>query len=234
MLLELHGRTVLERLIERVRVATKPELVVVCTTTEPEDEELVDVAARLRVATYRGDREDILVRWLDAADQHDVDFFAACDGDDLFCDPLHIDRVIDCHEKTGADYVTCVGLPFGTAPTGISRAALRRVCELKTEKSTAGQGRFFADERVVSRAEVRAPETLRHDRARMTLDYPQDLEFFDAVLRKLESTGRDESLEQIVQLLREEPELVAINQHLNEEYWRRFNELYPPVELATG
>jgi spore coat polysaccharide biosynthesis protein SpsF len=234
MLLELQGRTVLERLIERVRLATKPKLVVLCTTTEPEDEELVHVAARLGVATYQGDREDILVRWLDAAEQHDVHFFAACDGDDLFCDPVHIDRVIDCHEQTGADYVTCVGLPFGTAPTGISRTALGRVCELKTETSTAGQGRFFADERVVSRAEVWAPETLRHSGARMTLDYPQDLEFFDAVLRELQSTDRKESLEEIVQLLREEPELVAINQHLNEDYWRRFNELYPPIELASG
>jgi spore coat polysaccharide biosynthesis protein SpsF (cytidylyltransferase family) len=234
MLLELQGRTVLERLIERIGAARKPELVVLCTTTEREDDELEAVAARLGVKTYRGDREDILVRWLRAADAYDIDFFAACDGDDLFCDPSYIDRVIECHEQTNADYVTCVGLPFGAAPTGIARTALRRVCELKTETSTAGQGRFFANERLVTRAEVHAAHDVRHDDARMTLDYPQDVEFFDAVLSKLEPKDHNASLREIVQLLRDHPELVAINRDLQEEYWRRFNELYPPVELASG
>jgi spore coat polysaccharide biosynthesis protein SpsF len=234
MLLELRGRPVLERLVERVRLARRPELIVVCTTTEPEDDELAALALRLGVHVCRGDRDDILVRWLGAADDYHVDFFAACDGDDLFCDPVHIDRVIECHEHTGAGYITCVGLPFGAAPTGVARATLRRVCELKSETDTAGQGRFFADGRVVHRAEVHAPERVRHDETRMTLDYPEDLAFFDRVLGELGPDDRHATLEDIVDLLRARPELVAINGDLHEEYWRRFNELYPPVELGEG
>src|SRR6266508_2374891 len=121
MLLELHGQTALERLIDRLRLAQRPDLLVVCTTTEREDDELAALAARLGAEAFRGDRDDILVRWLGATDEHDVDFFAACDGDDLFCDPIHVDRLIACHEETGAEYITCVGLPFGAAPIGIAR-----------------------------------------------------------------------------------------------------------------
>ena len=143
-------------------------------------------------------------------------------------------RVIDRYERDAADYITCVGLPFGAAPTGISRAGLSRVCALKTETSTAGQGRFFADERIVSRSEVQAPESVRHDEARLTLDYPEDLAFFEAVFDELGLERNDASLERIVRLLRDKPELVAINGGLQEEYWRRFNELYPPVELASS
>jgi spore coat polysaccharide biosynthesis protein SpsF len=205
---------------------------VLCTTTEAEDDELAAAAGRLGVGVYRGARDDILVRWLGAADEYEVDFIAACDGDDLFCDPVHVDRVIECYERTGADYITCTGLPFGAAPTGIARSGLRRVCALKTDTDTAGQGRFFADERVVTRAEVEAPDTVRHEEARLTLDYPEDVDFFEAVLAELGPEPADSSLERVVQLLRERPDLVEINRGVQDEYWRRFNALYPPVDLA--
>jgi spore coat polysaccharide biosynthesis protein SpsF len=235
MLLELRGRTILERLVARLRHAERPALLLLCTTTEAEDDELATAARRLGVEVYQGDRDDILARWLGAADEYEVDFIAACDGDDIFCDPIHVDRVIECYARTGADYITCTGLPFGAAPNGISRSGLRRVCALKTETDTAGQGRFFADERVVTRAQVAAPEALRLDDARLTLDYPEDAEFFDAVLAELGAESADDApLERIVQLLRERPDLVAINRGVQDDYWRRFNELYPPVDLAAG
>ena len=208
-------------------------MLVLCTTVEPEDDELEAAGQLLGVEVYRGDRDDILTRWLGAADEYEVDFIVSCDGDDLFCDPMHIDRVIDCYERTNADYITCVGLPFGTAPTGIASAGLRRICGLKRETDTAGQGRFFADDRVVTRAEVHAPDNVRLDEARMTLDYPEDVEFFEAVLAELEPSGSAASLEQIVRVLRRNPHLIAINAFLQEEYWRRFNDLYPPVELTS-
>lgn len=232
MLLEVRGRTVLDHVVKRLRWARNPELLVLCTTTEPEDDALEAAGRDLGVDVYRGDRDDILVRWLDAAEEFEVDFFAACDGDDLLCDPEYVDRVIECHERTRAEYVTCVGLPFGTAPTGIARSALRRVCALKHETDTAGQGRFFADERIVSRAEIHAPKAVEHTTARMTLDYPEDLAFFEALLAELEPFGDHAPLQQVVELLRRRPDLVAINAGLQEQYWQRFSELYPPVDLG--
>jgi spore coat polysaccharide biosynthesis protein SpsF (cytidylyltransferase family) len=233
MLLELRGRSALDRLITRLRIARRPELLVLCTTTCAEDDELEAAARPLGLEVYRGERDDILVRWLGAADRYDIDFIVACDGDDVFCDPVFVDRVIERHEQTGADYVTCWGLPFGTAPTGVARTALRRVCELKRETDTAGQGRFFVDDRI-TRAEVRASEGVAHKTARLTLDYSEDVEFFEAVLAELDPLGDEVSLEQIVTLLRARPDLVEINGGLQEEYWRRFNSLYPPVELTSG
>jgi spore coat polysaccharide biosynthesis protein SpsF len=232
-LLDLQGKTVLRHIVERLQLARKPDLLVVCTTRETEDDELATAARSLGVEVFRGDRDDILVRWLGAADEHEVDLIVACDGDDLFCDPAHIDRVVDCYERTGADYITCVGLPFGAAPTGISRAGLRRVCALKMETDTAGQGRFFSNERIVTRAEIHAPDAVRHDEARLTLDYPEDLAFFDAVFDELGLARNDAALERIVRLLRDKPELVAINSGLQAKYWKRFNQLYPPIELPA-
>ena len=231
-LVELRGRPVLEHLVDRLRLATRPEAIVLATTREPEDDELEAAARALGIEVFRGATRDVLVRWRDTARATGADLLVGCDGDDVLCDAAHVDRVIERAAETGADYVSCAGLPFGAAPTGYGAAALERVCELKTETDTEGQGRFFADERIVTRAEVVAPQNVRHATARMTLDYPEDLAFFEALLEALEPYEEPPPLERIVATLHARPDIVAINAALQEEYWRRFNERYPAVALG--
>jgi spore coat polysaccharide biosynthesis protein SpsF (cytidylyltransferase family) len=228
MLADLCGAPVLEHVVTNLRRAQRPDLLALVTTREPEDDELAAVARDLGVEVFRGDTEDILVRWRDAARTFGADFIVNADGDDVLLDAEHIDRLIEHHERTGEDYISVVGLPFGAAPTGISVASLERVCDLKHESHTAGQGRFFEDPRVARRGEVQAPDHLHHEEVRMTLDYPEDLEFFAAVVGEL---GMAPRLADVVALLRERPDIVAINAGRQEEYWRRFRELYPPVTL---
>jgi spore coat polysaccharide biosynthesis protein SpsF len=228
MLADLDGAPVLEHVVTNLRRARRPDVLAVVTTEEPEDDELADLARALGADVFRGDTEDILVRWRDAARAFDADLIINCDGDDVLLDAEHIDRLVEHHERTGDDYITVAGLPFGAAPTGVAVPALERVCELKRESETAGQGRFFDDPRVARKGEVVAPEALRHDTARMTLDYPEDLEFLAAVVGEL---GMAPAMADVVALLRERPEIVAINAARQEEYWRRFHELYPPVTL---
>lgn len=231
LLAPLCGATVLERLVERVALARRPDVIVLATTREPEDDELAATGEALGLTVFRGETQDVLVRWRDAAVLCGADFLVNCDGDDIFCDHEHIDLVVLAHERTGAEYITCKGLPFGTAPTGIALSGLQRICERKRETNTEGQGRFFAIPGVVSRAEVIASPEFALPDARMTLDYPEDLEFFEAVLNELGPVDRVPSLRKIVALLRVRPDLVAINAGLSERYWQRFNKLYGPVEL---
>lgn len=230
MLADVAGASALEVLVRRLEAARRSDLMLLATTAEPEDDELVDAAQALGLTVFRGPTSDILERWRQAAQAHEVDLLVCCDGDDLFCDPVHVDRVIETHEQTGAEYITCVGLPFGAAPTGVARTGLERVCARKRDTDTEGQGRFFAADGIVTRAEVDAPESVRHATCRLTLDYPQDLAFFTAVLQGL-APDPVPSLERIVALLRERPDIVEINSGLQEEYWARFHARYGPVEM---
>jgi spore coat polysaccharide biosynthesis protein SpsF len=231
MLADLAGAPVLKHVVTNLRRAQRTDALVLVTTREPEDDALVDVARQLGVEVFRGDTEDILVRWRDAARALGVEFFVNCDGDDVLLDAEHIDRIIEHRERTGDEYITVSGLPFGGAPTGVAVPALERVCARKQESHTAGQGRFFEDPQIARRGEVVAPEPLRHDEARMTLDYPEDLAFLEAVIREL---GMAPRMADVVALLRRRPDIVALNAGRQDEYWRRFRELYPPVTLEPA
>lgn len=234
VLTPLCGRPALERLVSRLRRAQLPERIVLATTWLPQDDELAALGADLGLAVVRGHPEDILARWLEAADTLGIDLLVTCDGDDVFCDPEYVDRIIRRHIETGADYITCAGLPFGTAPVGISRGGLARVCEAKRETNTEGQGRFFEDPQLVSRAEVVADPEVRHAEARLTLDLGDDARALEAIIAELDDESDPDgfSLAEIVELLRARPDIVAINGHLQAEYMRRFRERYPPVSLA--
>ena len=231
MLAEIGGETALELLIRRLATARRPDLMLLATTAEREDDDLATAANALGIAVFRGPSSDVLERWRQAAEAHDADLLVCCDGDDLFCDAVHVDAVIEAHERSGADYLTCVELPFGAAPTGVARTGLERVCAHKLDTDTEGQGRFFV-EGLVTREQIVAPPEVRHTGCRMTLDYPRDLEFFRAVLAAL-APDRCPSLAQIVGLLRERPDIVALNADLQEEYWARFHARYGPVEMRS-
>jgi spore coat polysaccharide biosynthesis protein SpsF len=230
MLADLAGAPVLEHVIANVRRARRPEEIVLATTEEREDDELAELAARLDVSTFRGSTNDVIARWLGAARSAEADLIVNVDGDDVLVDAEAIDRIVEHHAATGDEYVVCTGYPFGGAPTGIATEALARVCALKQEQNTEGQGRFFSDPSVVSRGELPAPPEVRHDGARMSLDYPEDLEFFAAVIAEL---GQAPRLADVVALLDRRPEIVEINAWRQEEYWRRFNEAYPSVQLGV-
>jgi spore coat polysaccharide biosynthesis protein SpsF len=65
MLTPLRGRPVLEHVVDRAKLATRPERVILATTQEPEDDALEAAARGLGIDVFRGSSEDVLVRWRD-------------------------------------------------------------------------------------------------------------------------------------------------------------------------
>ncbi len=227
-LLKIEDRTTIEHLIDRAKAAKLPDLVVLCTSTHPDDSILVDVARRNGIEAFRGDPEDKLDRYLQAARKYGLDFIVNIDGDDIICDPELIDRTIEHFEKTKADYIGWKGFPVGAVPVGVKVKALERVSKLKQEKDTEVWGGYFTDTGLFNVEYLEADETLRYPKFRMTLDYPEDLEFFKTVFKKLYAPRRIFSLREVVELLKENPEIAKINQKVQKAYEARLQKHVKP------
>jgi spore coat polysaccharide biosynthesis protein SpsF len=217
-LLEIKGKPVIEHLIDRLKLAKSPDLIVLCTSTHPDDAVLVDVARKNGIEYFRGSEDDKLDRYLNAARRYSIDFIVVTEGDNIFYGPDIIDGIMDLYLRTKADYISCPGLPLGTAPHGIKVEALERVCQIKSERDTEVWGGYFADSGLFKVEHLEIPAELRRPEIRMTLDYPEDYEFIKAIFDRLYSPGKVFSLRDILSLLRKNPELMDMNRNVQEAY----------------
>src|SRR5438876_12351415 len=86
-LLEIMGKPVIQHLVERLKLASSPDLIVICTSIDPADDPLVRVADESGVRVFRGSKEDLLERYRQAALKNRVDLIVSVDGDDILVDP---------------------------------------------------------------------------------------------------------------------------------------------------
>lgn len=223
MTADLGGRGALEYLLLRLRAARAPDLRIVCTTVDAEDARIAEIAARSGWLSFRGDEEDLLRRYADAARLHGIDFLVNVDGDDLFCATEEVDAMACRARAGGVDFLSAEGLPFGGAPVGVAAEALFDVCGWKRERETQGWGKYFTRSGRY-RTETRvAPPALRRPDYRMTLDYPEDLEFFRTVAARLDpALSGALSLFEVVRFLDAHPAVAAMSAAVTERYWERF------------
>ncbi len=224
-LLEICGRPVLEHLVDRIRCARIPEVIVLCTTTDPFDDELARAAERLGIAVFRGSVQDVLVRLRDAAMHYGIDPIVEVDGDDLLCDPEFIDRSLERIMASGADYVTFQGLPLGVAPRAVRLEAIQAACRDKPTDDTSTGPFLLLTQNPRYRVETISvePHPGPGGRLRLTLDYPEDFALFREIFTRLYRPDHVFSLKEVLALADSEPQLLAINGHLDAQYWARFH-----------
>ncbi len=214
---EINGIPVVQYLIDRIKKSEKIRNVIICTTKNENDNELVEFLKKNNYMFYRGSESDILARYLDTAKKFDTDFIISVDGDDIYSDPYYVDKMILAFEKTNADYIDMVNFPFGIASVGIKRNALVKVCELKkTDNTETGYRLFFHDEKIFKVHKMELEENIKFPKElRLTLDYQEDLDLARKIISKL---GNDFHLEDIIELFEKNPELLQITDNLEERY----------------
>jgi spore coat polysaccharide biosynthesis protein SpsF len=219
LILEIKGKTIIEHLIERLKLSRLADFIVLCTSTNPEDRVLVDIAEKCGIKWFRGSEGDVLDRYLNAALKFKVDYIISLTADGPFTDPIYIDKTIELYKKTNADFITCKELPHGAYSYGIKFDALKKVCEIKDEANTEVWGGYFTKTGLFKVEDLKVDDPdLRQPEIRMTLDYEDDFKFFKEVFEKLYAPDKIFSLKEIMKLLKEHPEIVKINEHCEELY----------------
>jgi len=142
----IKGKPILKYLIERLKRSKKIQDIIICTTTKKTDDPLVSYLKSKNIKFFRGNEHDLLLRFRDASKQFKTDLLIIVDGDDIYTDPLYVDKVVEKFEKTNADYICGEGFPHGFVPIGIKRVALEKICKLKISNNTeTGYREFFTE-----------------------------------------------------------------------------------------
>lgn len=218
-LMEIKGKTTIEHLIERIKKCENVDLIVLCTTENREDQVFIPIVRKHDIEIYFGDQENVIKRHRDAAIAYNVDFIINVDGDDLFCEPRYIDIIAEMARKnTFYDIISTDGLPFGVNSFGYKSGILDHLVSKGLE---TGWGEVLMKDPTLQRVYISTRKEHKID-ARMSLDYIEDFEFFKTVI---ESFNHDYSLEDIIHLLQEKPEIIEINKNVMEKWWDNYENI---------
>jgi len=223
LLLNIKGKPIISHLLDRLKLSKKVDNIIICTSTLEQDKPLANIAENNEVECFFGDPDDVLVRMLDAAKCYKLDYILTITADSPFIDPVYADAIVDNFQKTGADLIRQFDLPHGVFSYGIKIDALQKVVELKDSSDTEVWGHYFTDTGLFNVVDFEVKNTF-HKRPglRMTLDYPEDWKFFEAIFNALYNDKKIFSLDEILKFLDANPEVTKINKFCGKKFFKKF------------
>jgi spore coat polysaccharide biosynthesis protein SpsF len=220
-ILDIRGKKAIEHVIERAKNVKNADMVVVCTSTESEDDILESIAEHHKVKCFRGSAKDRLGRMVNAIKKFEIDYIVTCDGDDLFCDPELIDIAIKQMLKNPCDIIKAPNnLICGAFTFCINKDALKRAYKMRTSDDTEMYDYLFLKSGVFSikELEINDPVFLCGDHIRATLDYQEDLDFFRKIFDEFKIDINTVPLRKIIDLIQKKPEIARINFFRQNDY----------------
>ncbi len=219
-LLPIRGRKVIEHVIDRAKMVHGLDGIVLCTTDRKEDDILEEIAEKEGILCFRGSLEDKLERWRGAAEQFNADYVITLDGDDPFFGPELIELEIAQIKVEKPDFLNIPhGLVCGGAEFGIKTTALQKVCAIKDTQDTEMMWVYFTDTGFFKVVDFKVDDPIYwNDKVRLTLDYPEDYEFFKLVFEELDMHKNTVPLRGIMELLARKPEIAEINFFRQKEF----------------
>jgi spore coat polysaccharide biosynthesis protein SpsF len=233
VLLDLAGRPMLARVVERTRRAGLLDGVVVATTTEAGDDAVAEYCQEAGFPIYRGSQYDVLDRFYQAARTFEAQAVVRITADCPVIDPQVIDRTVAAFRGSGVDFAANRLPPpwRRTFPIGLDT----EVCLFSSlEKAWREANQPFQREHVMpffyegippeafdltKDSLVISPRGFRtllvnhvpsYGSLRWAVDTPQDLEFMRQVFNRMERN--DFSWQDLLRLVEQEPNLQKVNE----------------------
>ncbi len=208
----LGGIPILELILRRVRQAVTVTEVVLATTERLEDQVLCKLAESLQLRVVRGPELDVLGRFGLATKLFAAEVVVRIAGDNPFVAPEEIDRVVEHHLLTGADYsfnhipALDNGYPDGLGAEVVEQSILERLDESCTkpahrEHVTAyiwdNPEEFYIET-------VPAPPSIIGPDIKLDIDEPQDLAHLEQLMASAPPDLENWSAEEVVRAYRSE------------------------------
>jgi spore coat polysaccharide biosynthesis protein SpsF len=219
--LEIEGRQVIRWMIDRLKLNKAIDEIVICTSTNSQDDALAEIAAEENIKVFRGSEEDVIGRLYEAAKANNLDYVINITADCPLVSNSYISEIIKTYQATNADLVRTLDLPHGFFSYGLKVAAMKKVCDIKSSENTEVWGRYF-EETGMKVVDVEIPDSLKREHFRLTLDYPEDFEFFKAVYKYFGADTYKTNMLDIIDFLDQHPEVVAKNEHCGVKYRQRW------------
>jgi glutamate-1-semialdehyde aminotransferase/spore coat polysaccharide biosynthesis protein SpsF (cytidylyltransferase family) len=225
---EILGRPILWHVVDRVGRARLVDKVVVATAAKASDDPIAVFCERESIACFRGNEDDVLDRFYQAAKWSAADAVVRITADCPLIDPEVVDKVMARFKQGDCDYA-CNILRY-TYPDGLdtevfSFRALERCWQEATNPADREHVTTYLVNGKFRTANVESEIPVPPGAYRFTVDYPSDLEFVRKIYSELSGRGHF-GFRDVLDLLKERPDLAATQTERisNEGYYRSLYE----------
>lgn len=194
-LLPLNNTPMIVFLIKRLKRSKKIRWFILATTTLKEDNQLVKKVLDEEIGIFRGHRDDLVNRYMNAADEYDLDYVVRVTGDCPLVDGESLDYCIErCEKLDGFDLATTKG----NFPVGIDfeiyRAESMKVLAkdnlTKDEREHLTLG-FYNRKELFNIRQLRPPEHWPRIAKHLTVDTRDDYNLIRSLVDPVESQFMD-------------------------------------------
>lgn len=208
------GLPMLLRVIERTQRATLINHLLVATSNNVTDNPIAQICSEIGVKCFRGQLDDVLDRFYQAAKQMKSKHIVRLTADCPLIDPCLVDQVIKFHLEGDFDYSSNSIEP--TYPDGLDVEVLRFTCL----ESAFKQARLFSEREHVTPFIHQQPDlfkigSYKHNidlsSLRWTVDEDLDLELVRIIYESLYPGKPDFTTQDILDLLDKHPDLKTYN-----------------------
>jgi spore coat polysaccharide biosynthesis protein SpsF len=218
VLKEVNNETLLEHMIKRVKKSTKIDEIIVATTILESDDRIVDLCSKIGIKTYRGSEKNVLSRYYEAAKANHANVIVRLTSDCPVIDPFVIDRCIELYQKDQCDYVS------NSLERSYPRGMDVEVFSFKSLETAYFNAKEMLELEHVTPYIYLNPSLfqLKHltysgnnSQYRLTVDTEEDLELVSWVINSFSDFNY--TLEEILHLLKSNPEKALINAHIEQK-----------------
>jgi len=228
VLMNLGDKKLLDHVVLRLRASAKIDRIIIATTTDPEDQELADYCAQNGILCYRGDRNNVLARYIGAANAFGCETIVRVCSDNPFIDSKSLDELLrEFFNDSKLDYATHAtfdGVPIILKPIGVfaevvTLRALKRVVAIAPDPKYFEHVTMFIyqNPNLFRIKTIPLPADLNVE-LRFTVDYPEDVKHCERVMSLTNNYG----LESLLRVMRENPSLQQDILAFSERHLKRY------------
>ncbi len=228
------GITVLSQVIRRLRHSSTAKEIIVATTLNAEDDQIVKISEIEKVKHFRGSEGDVLSRYYHAARENSLDIIVRITSDCPCIDPQIVDSIIEKHAQRNTDYSSNTlkrtfphGLDVEVFNFNILEQTFNEASEdFEKEHVTP----FMYRSGKFNIQNIEAPNEYNRPDIRITLDTREDYIALCAVYEFLYSVNPFFGTEEIVGLFKARPWIGMINEKVVQK--KIFNSLEEELRAA--
>lgn len=219
---ELCGKTVLEHVINRVKLARNIDEIIIATTIEENDDIVEKEAKKCGVTVFRGSEENVLSRYYFAAQRANADVVVRITSDCPLIDPEVTGDVINYYLEHNLDIVTNGGIDLKerTYPRGLDTEVFSyNQLENAYLKATKQYQREHVTPYIYENSTkvFYFKNNTDYSYYRWTLDTPEDYKLIKCIYERLYSGHHNFRWKDVLKLFDEDPSLFEINCNIEQK-----------------